>query len=87
MKITRDKNVITLEVEPTDAPPGADLEIVADALMTGMLAFVNNPVVHDRMMAMTREDPELDAESQKATDDLMERWEIGPTDEPWGGHN
>jgi hypothetical protein len=87
MKITRDKNVITLVVEPIDAPPGADLEIVADAIYTGMLEFANNPVIHARMMAATEGDRVLDAEVEKATDDVMERWEIGPNDEAWGGQN
>lgn len=71
MKFSRNGRIIQIEVEPTDFKPGADLELCADSLMTGMAAIL--PFIHDTTIELS---PEAEAARDKALEDLKERWEL-----------
>lgn len=71
MKFSRNGHVIHIEVEPVDCPPGIDMELVADSLMTGMATLL--PFVRNTTIELP---PEAEAARAKALEDLKERWEI-----------
>ncbi len=76
MKISRNKNIITIEMEESDAPPGADLEIVADNLMAGMKLFMLNPKLAGRGLNAIQSDPAIVSECERTVEDQLQKWEL-----------
>jgi hypothetical protein len=76
VKITRNKNIISIEIEDSDCPPGKDKEFIADAIMAGMIVMQQNPTAwKDITPRITEKHPELITKLSDATSDLLERWE------------
>ncbi len=74
MKFYRKKNFIIIEVELKDCPPGQDIEMCADAIMSGM------SVMSKHIEAVPELATNLPAgiieEIKDSSNDLFERWEI-----------
>jgi len=75
MKISRDKNIIIIEIEPSDGPPGADLEKLADYMMAGMRLFGASPELQDRGTSLLKTEYVLREEMETVVSDQREKWE------------
>ncbi len=75
MKFSRNKNIITIEVEPTDCLPGQDPEFVADAMISGMQVMAENAKAVGPMVDQVISDPVVGPQMEAKTNDLLERWE------------
>jgi hypothetical protein len=75
MKISRDKNIIIIEIEPSDGPPGTDQEKLADHMMAGMRLFLASPELQDRGAALLKTDSVIREELKAVASDQREKWE------------
>jgi hypothetical protein len=75
MKFRRGKNIITIEIEPLDAPKGYDLEMYADTIMAGMMVSQNIDI-RERLIAVIRQDEKINEAIKNVRTEQDRKWEI-----------
>ncbi len=73
MKVSREKNIVTIEVEPNDCPPYITPEMYADMIL---LAFQNSQSFQYKLAENINNDPELFQAMKESMKDFDERWEL-----------
>ena len=76
MKISREKTIITIEIEASDAPPEDDLEVLADNIMAGMQLFLANPELQAAGLEAIFKDPKILDNTMRVAQDQREKWEL-----------
>ena len=74
MKYTREGSKIILEVEPLDCHRGDSPEMMADAILAGML--VGKKYFDQIIIPVLQLSQEVSGKLEEAVADLKERWEI-----------
>ena len=84
MRIYREGTRVIIEIEENDAPEGFDLEMFADAVVTGVKFFITEGIKQKIEPEMEEIKERVKPELEETARDFMEKWELTRSDYPEG---